>query len=183
MKQSETGGFTMQRILYLIVTGMLLTLSACNKFESDKRSPIAQENSAAPEISVLAIADGSPLKLSELKGKVVLLNFWATWCPPCREEMPSMMKLNKAMVGKPFQMVAVSVDEGGKPAVESFFKESGFFLPTYLDQGGNAAKCYGLTGVPESFIINRQGVLIKKIIGGIAWDSPEVASFLEGLMK
>jgi len=174
----------MQRIIFLIMFGMLLTLSACNKTEPvTTASSIAKEKSAAPEISVTSITDGSTLKLSDLKGKVVLLNFWATWCPPCREEMPSMMKLNSAMAGKPFQMVAVSMDEGGKPAIESFFKESGFNLPTYLDKDGSASKVYGLTGVPESFIIDRQGVLVKKIIGGIPWDSPDVASFLEGLMK
>lgn len=173
----------MQRIVFLIMAGMLLALSACTKTESGKSVPVAQENSPAPEISVMAITDGSALKLSGLKETVVLLNFWATWCPPCREEIPSMMKLNKAMAGKPFQMLAVSVDEGGKPAVEAFFKESGLMLPTYLDQDGKAAKAYGLTGVPESFIINKQGIVIKKVIGGLAWDSPEVASFLEGLMK
>lgn len=172
------------RIVCMILSaGLLLTLTSCNKPESVISSPVAKENSPAPEISVISVSDGSVLKLSGLKGKVVLLNFWATWCPPCREEIPSMMKLNKAMTGRPFQMVAVSVDEGGKPAIESFFKESGFQLPTYLDQDGKAAKAYGLTGVPESFIISKQGVVTKKIIGGLAWDSPEVASFLEGLMK
>jgi hypothetical protein len=94
-----------------------------------------------------------------------------------------MMKLNSFMVGKPFQMVAVSVDEGGKPAIESFFKSSGFSLPTYLDESGVSTKAYGITGVPESFIIDKQGVLVKKIIGGFAWDSPETVAFLEGLMK
>lgn len=174
----------MQRIIFLILFGMLLTLSACRKTEPvPSASTVAKENSAAPDISVVSITDGSTLKLSGLKGKVVLLNFWATWCPPCREEIPSMMRLNQAMTGKPFQMVAVSMDEGGKPAIESFFKESGFNLPTYLDKSGNAGKAYGLTGVPESFIIDRQGMLVKKIIGGIAWDSPDVASFLEGMMK
>ncbi len=167
----------MQRIFCLIMAGMLLALSACTK------TPVAKENGPSPEISVVAITDDAVLKLSELKGKVVLLNFWATWCPPCREEIPSMMKLNKAMTGKPFQVVAISVDEGGKPAVDSFFKESGFMLPTYFDRDGKASKAYGITGVPESFVINREGIVVKKIIGGIAWDSPETASFLEGLMK
>lgn len=165
------------------MAGMLLTLSACNKSESTKISAIAKENSPAPEISVKAIADGSTLKLSALKGKVVLLNFWATWCPPCRDEIPSMMKLDKAMTGKPFQMVAVSMDEGGKPAIDTFFKERGFMLPTYLDSNGMAARSYGVTGVPESFIVDKSGVIVKKIIGGLDWGSPEVASFLEGLMK
>jgi hypothetical protein len=87
------------------------------------------------------------------------------------------------MNGKPFQMIAVSIDEGGKPAIEAFFKSSGFLLPTYIDESGASAKAYGITGVPESFIIDKQGVLVKKIVGGAAWDSAEAVSFLEGLMK
>ena len=80
-------------------------------------------------------------------------------------------------------MVAISIDEGGTPAVESFFKGSGFQLPAYFDRTGTSVMSYGITGVPESFIIDKQGVLVKKIIGGFTWDSPEVVSFLEGLMK
>ena len=173
----------MKLIVSLIMVGMLLGLSACTKSETAKVTAVAQEKSPAPEISVVALAGGAPLKLSELKGKVVLLNFWATWCPPCREEIPSMMKLVSAMNGKPFQMVAVSIDEGGKADIESFFKQSGFSLPAYFDPTGVAVKAYGITGVPESFVIDKQGIIVKKVIGGLAWDSAEVVSFLEGLMK
>lgn len=173
----------MQRHLFLLIACLFFILSSCAKTESPKTAAIAKEKSPAPEISVVSIANGSTLKLSDLKGKVVLLNFWATWCPPCREEIPSMMKLNSLMIGKPFQMVAVSIDEGGKPAIESFFKETGFFLPTYQDVSGASPKAYGVTGVPETFIIDKNGILSKKIIGGAAWNSPEVVSFLEGMMK
>jgi thiol-disulfide isomerase/thioredoxin len=173
----------MQRIIFLFIACLFLSLSACTKSDSPKINSVAKEKSPAPDVSVVSLANGTVLKLSDLKGKVVLLNFWATWCPPCREEIPSMMKLNTIMAGKPFQMVAVSIDEGGKPAIESFFKETGFSLPTYIDESGASAKSYGITGVPESFIIDKQGLLVKKIIGGFAWDSPEAVSFLEGLMK
>ena len=173
----------MQRIIFLLLAFLILPLAACTKADAPKKGTVAAEKSPAPDVSVTALANGSTLKLSDLKGKVVLLNFWATWCPPCREEIPSMMKLNSIMAGKPFQMVAVSIDEGGKPAIEAFFKESGFSLPTYLDESGASAKSYGITGVPESFIIDKQGVLVKKIIGGFSWDSPETVLFLEGLMK
>jgi len=176
----------MQRNIVCFIACLLLSLSACTKADTTPKKDInvvASEKSPAPDISVVSIANGSTLKLSDLKGKVVLLNFWATWCPPCRQEIPSMMKLNSVMTGKPFQMVAVSIDEGGKPALDLFFKESGFILPAYLDPSGASVKLYGITGVPESFIIDKQGVLIKKVIGGFAWDSPEAISFLEGLMK
>jgi thiol-disulfide isomerase/thioredoxin len=175
----------MKKILYLFALIALVALVACNRKES--ASPDTQvvpsENRSAPEIVVNGM-DGSPLKLSSLKGKVVLLNFWATWCPPCREEIPSMIKLKKVMTGKPFQMVAVSIDEDGKSAIESFFQTSGFSdLPAYIDPDSRAAKAYGITGVPETFIINKNGMVVKKIIGPLAWDSPDVAVFLEGLLK
>ena len=177
----------MQRSIYLVIVCLILSLTACTKSDSPKKnissSSVAAEKKPAPDVTVVSIADGSTLKLSDLKGKVVLLNFWATWCPPCRAEMPSMMKLNSFMAGKPFKMVAISIDEGGKPDIDSFFKESGFFLPTYLDENGASSKSYGVTGVPETFIIDKQGLLVKKIIGGFAWDSPEAVSFIEGLMK
>ncbi|MDD2580595.1 MAG: TlpA disulfide reductase family protein [Desulfuromonadaceae bacterium] len=180
----------MQRILYIFITCLFLSMVACSKTDKAEKSAVpaeksavAIENSPAPDVSVVSLANGSTLKLSDLKGKVVLLNFWATWCPPCRKEIPSMMKLNSLMAGKPFQMVAISIDEGGKPAIESFFKESGYSLPAYIDESGASAKSYGITGVPESFIIDKNGVLVKKVIGGFAWDSPEAVSFLEGLMR
>lgn len=173
----------MKRFVFVLVASMVIC-SACSKKESSQPVvKVAQEKAPAPEITVTSVSTAVPVKLSELKGKVVLLNFWATWCPPCREEIPSMMKLNASMNGKPFQMVAVSIDEGGKAAIEEFFRSSGYSLPAYLDLSGSAAKLYGITGVPESFIIDKQGVIVKKVVGGLAWDSAEVASFLERLMK
>ena len=123
------------------------------------------------------------LTLESLKGKVVLLNFWATWCPPCREEIPSMMKLNKMMEGKPFAMVCVSVDEGGKKSVAEFFKNTGYSLPVFFDPTGQAPKTYGLTGVPETFVIDKNGIVAKKVIGPLDWSGPEAVAFIEGLMK
>lgn len=167
----------------MVVCCSLLLVAGCSKEGSQPaRGAKPLEKHKAPEISVVAL-DTTPLTLESLKGKVVLLNFWATWCPPCREEIPSMMKLNQAMVGKPFQMVCVSVDEGGKQAVQDFFKNTGFSLPAYLDPTGQAAAAYGLTGVPETFIIDKQGLIAKKVIGGLDWASPEVIAFLEGLMQ
>ncbi|HEX9079191.1 MAG TPA: TlpA disulfide reductase family protein [Desulfuromonadaceae bacterium] len=171
----------MKRYLSLCTVMIVLALvTACNRNGGNKAA-MPVENNPAPEVVVNSL-NGTPLKLSDLKGKVVLLNFWATWCPPCRSEIPSMMKLNTAMAGKPFQMVAVSVDEGGQPAIESFFHASGFSLPAYTDPDNRAAKTYGITGVPETFIIDKQGVIVKKVVGPLEWDSPEVGAFLEKLM-
>lgn len=172
-------------VCMMLVTAMVL-LTACNK-KNETAAPASQavptkDMVPAPDIAITTL-DGKQFKLSELKGKVVLLNFWATWCPPCREELPSMLKLNAAMAGKPFQMVAISIDEGGAQAVSSFLASNNYALPAYLDPTGTAAKQYGITGVPESFIIDRNGVMVKKVVGGVPWDSPEVLAFFEGLMK
>lgn len=176
----------MLRSVAVLVCTLALLMAGCSKSDNSSagsgQTGKAAENKPAPDISVVAL-DNKPLSLASLKGKVVLLNFWATWCPPCREEIPSMMKLNSFMAGKPFQMVCVSVDEGGKAAVEEYFKKSGNSLPAYVDPTGQAPKLYGITGVPETFVIDKNGVIVKKVIGGLDWNSPEVIAFLENLMK
>lgn len=174
----------MKKILYLLVVIALAAMSGCNRKESDmaRNGSMSFESQPAPDVTVNSL-DGTALRLSSLKGKVVLLNFWATWCPPCREEIPSMIKLNKLMAGKPFQMVAISINEGGKPEVESYFQSSGLSLPAYTDPDNRAARAYGVTGVPESYIIDKNGIIVKKVIGPLSWDSPEVITFLEERMK
>lgn len=151
--------------------------SGCTKHEGP-----AVEGSQAPDFTLQDLS-GKSVRLSSLRGKVVLLNFWATWCPPCREEVPSLVRLNKAMQGKPFEMLAVSVDEGGKAAVEAFFKKEGATLPALLDTEGKAARLYGTTGVPETFVIDAKGVILKKVLGPMDWSSPEVLSALAEIMK
>ena len=94
-----------------------------------------------------------------------------------------MMRLNQAMAGKPFQMVAVSEDAGGKEAVEGYFKESGTALPALLDTDQAVAQRYGLTGVPETFVIDAKGVILKKVVGAMDWSDPNVIGFLNGAMK
>jgi thiol-disulfide isomerase/thioredoxin len=136
----------------------------------------------APDFTVRDLV-GKETRLSDLKGEVVLVNFWATWCPPCREEIPSMAALNVLMSGKPFRMLAISIDEGGKDAVEAFFKQSKTSLPAYLDNSGAIGKVYGITGVPETFVIDRKGVIIKKVVGPLDWNAPEVVKFLNETMQ
>lgn len=177
------------KIGYIISALILSTalLFGCNQKQGANESTAsagkqAQEKQPAPDITIPSL-DGTKLTLSSLKGKVVLLNFWATWCPPCREEIPSMMKLNEKMAGKPFQMVAISIDEGGASAVKDFFKESGFKLPAYNDPEAKAGKLYGITGVPESFLIDKNGIIVKKVVGPMPWDSAEAVSFIENMMK
>ncbi|WP_306536675.1 TlpA disulfide reductase family protein [Geobacter sp.] len=162
----------MRKIFLALPILILVTLMGCTKGTKP-----AVEGNPAPDFTLNTLT-GEVVKLSDLKGQVVLLNFWATWCPPCRQEIPSMMRLNAAMAGKPFRMLCVSIDEGGKVAVEEFFRTSGFSLPALIDTDKRAGKLYGLTGVPETFVIDRNGVILKKVVGAMEWDRPEVIAFL-----
>ena len=162
------------RYAAMLLLTALLTLPACSRQKSSKP---ASEGNPAPHF-ILRTLNGEEVRLADLTGQVVLLNFWATWCPPCREEIPSMMRLNTAMAGKPFRMLCVSIDDGGKVAVEEFFRKSGFSLPVLLDSDQQTAKRYGLTGVPETFVIGKDGVILKKVVGAMEWDRPEVVGYL-----
>jgi len=153
----------------------VFTVSGCAKHEAP-----AVEGNPAPDFTLNDLS-GRAVRLSSLKGKVVLVNFWATTCPPCREEIPSMVRLNKAMQGKAFQMLAVATDPGGKATVASFLAKGGISLPALLDSDGAVASRYGTTGVPETFVIDAKGVILKKVIGSMDWSSPEVLAVLEDL--
>ena len=166
----------MKRLLFAILLLAAMAGSGCTKREAP-----AIEGNPAPDFTLNDLS-GRPVQLSSLKGKVVLLNFWATWCPPCRQEIPSMVGLNQSMQGKPFQMLAVSIDEGGKDAVEAFFRKSGQTLPALLDTDGKVARMYGTTGVPETFILDAKGVILKKVMGPMDWSSREVMSALDEMI-
>jgi peroxiredoxin len=169
----------MKRFVTILLLLSFIAVAACSRREAPQP---AMEGKPAPDFT-LPDLDGQKTRLSDLKGKVVLVNFWATWCPPCREEVPSMAVLNRLMAGKPFRMLAISIDQGGKEAVEAFFRNSGTALPTLLDVDGTASRLYGTTGVPETFVIDRKGVIIKKVIGALNWSDPEVLRFLNEAMQ
>jgi thiol-disulfide isomerase/thioredoxin len=169
----------MKRLVAIALLFSIITLAGCSRKEEPQP---ALEGSVAPDFTVRDLV-GKETRLSDLKGEVVLVNFWATWCPPCREEIPSMAALNVLMSGKPFRMLAISIDEGGKDAVEAFFKQSKTSLPAYLDNSGAIGKVYGITGVPETFVIDRKGVIIKKVVGPLDWNAPEVVKFLNETMQ
>lgn len=123
---------------------------------------------------------GKTVALSDFRGKTVLLNIWATWCRPCVEEMPSMERLYQKMKGKPFEIVAVSVDSGGLADVQPFAKKLGLSFPILMNTDGSIRKTYGTTGIPESFIIDPQGKIVRKIVGPLDWDQ---AKFVDSILE
>jgi cytochrome c biogenesis protein CcmG/thiol:disulfide interchange protein DsbE len=127
--------------------------------------------------------DGKKMSLTDLKGKVVFLNVWATWCPPCREEMPSMENLYQELKGKDFEILAISIDASGAKVVTPFMKEFKLSFPALLDPENTVQNLYGTTGVPESFIINKEGIIEKIVIGPMDWASPAVVLFFRNLIQ
>ena len=128
--------------------------------------------------------EGETVDLNQYKGRLVLLNFWATWCPPCIKEMPSMQRLQDQFSEADFQVVAVNLAQNAT-TVESFLMERDFefTLPVYLDEKGQGFKDLKLQGMPSSFLIDQQGQLIETIVGGREWDEPETVAILRTLVK
>jgi DsbE subfamily thiol:disulfide oxidoreductase len=161
----------MKKIRFLILAGCLaLFITACGE------NPVATVGKPAPDFDTLDL-DGKVWSLSKLKGKVVFINFWATWCSPCREEMPSMQRLYTKLPKDKFEMIAL-FNNDKKPAVRKFVSQLGLTFPILSDEHNFAGTKYGLTGLPETFIVDKQGIIREKIIGPAKWDSPENVEML-----
>jgi peroxiredoxin len=130
----------------------------------------------------LGTPDGKTFKLSEHRGKVVFVNFWATWCPPCREEMPAMEKLWRRYQDKGLVVVAVSVDRDPL-VVRPFVKEKRFTFPVVLDPKMETAHAYGVRALPASFFVDRKGYMSLLALGPRAWDGEAANQVVEGLVR
>jgi thiol-disulfide isomerase/thioredoxin len=138
---------------------------------------------AAPKsIQTLAFADGQgqPKTLADWKGRVVLLNLWATWCTPCREEMPALANLQKTLGGKDFEVLALSVDRKGAEASAAFLKEvKADNLGTFVEPEGNSLQVLQAIGLPATILINRNGEEVARLLGPAEWDSPEAQALIK----
>lgn len=131
--------------------------------------------SAAPDFTVHD--SEKTVTLSQFKGQVVVLNFWATWCPPCVEEVPSLVQMQQRMKAKGVTVVAVSIDED-ESAYRQFVKDHGMNLLTVRDPEQKTSKLYGTAGWPETYVIDRSGVTRRKFIGPVDWTEPDVIEYL-----
>ena len=127
--------------------------------------------------------DGKSFTLSDYKGRVVFLNFWATWCPPCREEMPGMERLYQRYRESGLVVLALSVDAEGAPAVIPFLKEHSFSFPIGLDRKMTVAGRYGVRALPSTFLIERKGNLAGMALGPRRWDEKSAHALIEALLK
>ena len=136
---------------------------------------------ATPPGLVLKDLDGREHRLADYRGKVVLLNFWATWCEPCREEMPAMQRLQERLAGTPFVVLAVDFGEG-EPRVRGFLEKMRLQFTFLLDRDGGAARAWRVRVLPVSFVIDPDGKIRYSAVGDAAWDSPPVEQAIRGLL-
>lgn len=143
---------------------------------------LAQERSTAPGFTLQGLT-AENLSLSDYRGKVVLLNFWATWCMPCRQEMPSMERLWQKYQNRDLVILAVSTDEGSPVRVRSFVKRLKLSFPVVLDPESTVSDRYQVSGLPVSFLIDQQGRIVGKITGSADWMSEKSIAQIETLLN
>jgi peroxiredoxin len=137
----------------------------------------------APDFRVIDVATGDSVRLRKrYKGKVTLVNIWATWCIPCKVEMPAMDRLYRELASRGFAIAAVSVDEGSTDEVRRFGQELGLSFDVLHDKSGAIQQTYQTTGVPESFLLNRSGVIVKRVIGAHDWNSEANRALVERML-
>ncbi len=136
---------------------------------------------ATPPLELVDV-EGKHHRLADYRGKAVVVNFWATWCAPCREEMPSMEALRVAMKDKPFAVLAVNVGEGPR-AARAFGEKMGIGFPLLLDADTRTTKAWGARILPASFVVGPDGRIRYSYHGAIDWNAAEVRAAIEGLLK
>ncbi len=169
-------------LVALVLVGVVAAvLVALYGHQGGRRPAVIREGDAAPDFRLQTL-DGGSVSLSELRGKVVLLHFWATWCPPCVEEIPSLDRLYRSQPHDGFAVLAVSVDEGGAPAVKAFLERNGLTLPVLLNPDRSVAAGYGTFKFPETYLVDREGIVRYKIIGAANWDNPAAVKVIQDLL-
>jgi peroxiredoxin len=152
--------------------------------ESGSSEALVPAGDVASDFKLEDAFTGQTVSLSSLKGKVVFLNVWATWCGPCREEMPSMETLYDELKGnKDFVMLAVSQDTKGKSAVVPYVEKNGYHFKILLDPENKVGDSYSVSGVPETFIIDRRGRIVAHHMGAFDWSRPDVKEALRQLLS
>jgi len=167
-------------VIGVVVAGLTLGAAALTWVAPDG---VVEINRPAPDFRVIDLATRDSASLEDYRGSVTLVNIWATWCLPCREEMPSMQALYDSLASRGFKIAAISIDEGSPEDVTAFAEQFGLSFDILHDRSGQIERLYQTTGVPESFLLDRRGILVKRVIGAHDWSSPANISAVERLLE
>ena len=137
---------------------------------------------ADPINFTLPLLNGGSAALSAYRGNVVILNFWATWCPPCRAEMPSMEILYQRFKNQGLEILAVDLGEDSD-TIQRFIRSNSYTFPVLMDESGKISSLYGIEAIPTTYILDRAGKIIAAIIGSIRWDNAKVIAAFDALLK
>jgi peroxiredoxin len=164
----------------IVVAGLALGAAALTWVAPEGAVEIDRET---PNFVAIDLATRDSVSLEDYRGSVTLVNIWATWCVPCREEMPSMQRLYDSVGTRGFRIAAVSIDEGSSEDVAAFARELDLSFDILHDRSGSVERLYQTTGVPESFLLDRRGKLVKRVIGAHDWSSPANIATVERLLE
>jgi peroxiredoxin len=169
-------------LMFIIGIGVMILLQTNKSSFDPAGKPRYKKGDRAPNFTLPAL-NGKMVSLADFKGRVVLLNIWATWCAPCVEEMPSMEKLHQEFKDENFVILAVSIDQPGADVVRPFMKKHKLNFPALIDSAGILKNLYRTSGVPESFIIDKQGRILEEIIGPRDWAAPGALRYFRSLIQ
>lgn len=181
---------TASRLPYVLAGAVLVVAVGLAWVQRDP-SAGAVPGSPAPSFQAHDLS-GDPVTLEDFEGRVVLLNIWATWCHPCRVEMPSMERLYREYEGTDFEIVAVSIDAPARESdaldrpggdIEAFADSLGLSFRILHDPSGRISDVYGAVGVPESFLIGRDGIIYRRVPGATEWDTDENRELVDRLLE
>jgi thiol-disulfide isomerase/thioredoxin len=167
---------------WIALTAMLVAAQATWAAEAPGNFIVHNTAKPLPEI-LFEDEEGHASKLADYHGKIVLINVWATWCVPCRKEMPTLDRLQAELGGPDFQVVALSIDRGGVDVVRKFYENTGIQrLKILLDHAGAAFDKLAVIGLPTTVLIDRDGREIGRLVGPTDWDTPEMTAFLKSVV-
>jgi peroxiredoxin len=173
-----------QLAIGLVVLGVVSAVAyGATRYLRKELFPV-ELGSKAPDFKAFTL-DSVPRekRLADYRGKVLMINVWATWCLPCRVEMPSIEALNKTYASKGLKILAVSIDDAGTDAtIRAFVKQYGLTFEVLHDPKGKISDLYDITGYPETFIIGKDGVIRKKLMSATDWNSPEARALVDRLL-
>ena len=167
---------------FFFLSFVSIGLSGCDTPSQQAPAVPIELGAAAPDFSLQDLS-GKTVSLSDYQGKVVLLNFWATWCPPCKAEMHSLESLYRQLSGEGLVILAVNIEQNGAQTVKAFLKESPHSFPILLDDQAKIQKLYGVYQFPETFVIRKDGTIDDRVIGAIDWVHPDAVEYFKLLLK